>query len=54
MVKNKCEKLAKLSKSEDIIKVGSILFMNDEEYHIATGSELRSSLASERMALSWQ
>ncbi|XP_030194430.1 serine/threonine-protein kinase ppk4 isoform X26 [Gadus morhua] len=33
------EKLEKLSKSEDIIKVGSILFVNDEEYRIATGSD---------------
>ncbi|XP_030194406.1 uncharacterized protein LOC115529656 isoform X4 [Gadus morhua] len=32
------EKLEKLSKSEEIIKVGSILFVNDEEYRIATGS----------------
>ncbi|CAL8376545.1 unnamed protein product [Gadus morhua 'NCC'] len=33
------EKLEKLSKSEDIIKVGSILFVNDEEYRVATGSD---------------
>uniref|UniRef100_A0A8C5AAX1 Serine/threonine-protein kinase/endoribonuclease IRE1-like n=1 Tax=Gadus morhua TaxID=8049 RepID=A0A8C5AAX1_GADMO len=33
------EKLEKLSKSEEIIKVGSILFVNDEEYRIATGSD---------------
>ena len=33
------EKLEMLSKSEEIIKVGSILFVNDEEYRIATGSD---------------
>ena len=33
------EKLEKLSKSEEISKVGSILFVNNEEYRIATGSD---------------
>ncbi|CAL8241833.1 unnamed protein product [Merluccius merluccius] len=33
------EKLEKLSKTEDILKVGSIMFVNDEGFRIAKGSD---------------
>ena len=33
------EKLEKLSKSEDVFKVGSIMFVNDEGFRIAKGSD---------------
>ena len=33
------EKLEKLSKTEDVLKVGSIMFVNDEGFRIAKGSD---------------